>query len=479
MRTIHCPVSKTITIAEFLTSLYFKLGVDHAWQANKKTRWSEKQAQSYLTSVLSGMDANPMILVDVKACRDLAVTDWRKQDEDYFNEWLEQGCDFLVLDGNNRRINLKAFADGAFGFIEDTYDLKSGSPIKLDERSSKYSNLPEPIRKVFMEHTLKLEIYTDLTRDGCSQLFVNANNGVPLNPAEIRNAYTSNVANTIRQLAEEYAHFFRCGEKGDFEFHNNWMKASEFNRRGVDHFIAHMLYSWSLSEPDKPTNDQLLSMYLMNSEMNKTVRKFEVQFKRFAKEILSDKALRDLRINSMWDLWWVWKERVKDGYVLKKNTSIVEDYVDKIGAIRENRDFPAPENANWTSPTKYWKNLLAGRQTANNICRNTVVLEALDNFDEYFRKQTKRDSGQVASNTTLLNAAVRDKFMTPEGKSIPRGSLFSGQIEKGHIISDKNLRDAGLSSDVSVENTAPQYRTDNRKLGSKNIEKKKKESVSA
>ena len=188
-----------LTVLEFLQKIQPNQAADKAFQANEFTRWTEEQGSSYMTSTIRGMAPSKFIFCDVPACHASAIEHERQDDIEYFQKWLDAGVTYLNLDSNNRSINISAFVRGDFGIEEAMYSLNGGLyKIKKDindklvltddyEVDAK-TTMPKAMVNAYLNSLISLQMYTDVTRDELSEIFIRINDGKPLNDPEKRNA---------------------------------------------------------------------------------------------------------------------------------------------------------------------------------------------------------------------------------------------------------------------------------------------------
>lgn len=452
--------TKEVLMLDFITSIEPNQKADKAFQANAFTRWKPEQGSSYMTSTIRNMAPSKFIFCDVRKCLESAKERESKIDEVYFQKWLDAGVTYLNLDSNNRTMNIVGFIDGSFGVEEGSYeidgniftikkDLNDRLVFDRDKKEVDWENttLPKALVYAFLEAKVSLEIYEDTTREELSEIFSRINDGKPLNEPEKRNARTSDVANVIRDLAEQHKDRF-------FSNLTKWFTPEQQNRRGLDDFIAGMCHIFNEGIETTISPQSLESMYAINSKADKTISLFKKRFNQFM--TLASKG--DLNAipnrNSIFDLWIIFINLKTEKLEIKlgKEDEFIKHYVKVVGdLLRDKKLYPCGKG-----DPKSFETMVGGRQAANNVKRNEMIMKKL-NIGEYFILMDAR----TVNNSDKLAAAARDNFKTAENKDIDLSKLQTKVYHKGHI---KPFRDTGITN---VDNTIIQEDKDNLKLGKK------------
>lgn len=452
--------TKEVSMLDFIIQVEPNQAADKAFQANEFTRWKVEQGSSYMTSTIRNMAPSKFIFCDVKKCLESSIDRESKIDEEYFQRWLDSGVTYLNLDSNNRTINIVGFIDGTFGVEEGTYEINGNIfKIKTDlndklifdreknEVDWNKTTLPKAIVNAFLEAKVSLEIYTDTTREELSEVFTRINDGKPLNEPEKRNARTSDVANIIRELAEQYKDRF-------FSPLTKWFTPEQQNRKGLDDFIAGMCHVFFEGIDKTISPASLSNMYRIGSEVDQSISIFKKRFNQFMNWVSKGDLNAIPNRNSIFDLWIIFFNLKSDNLEIKpgKEDDFIKHYVKVVGdLLRDKNTYPCGKG-----DPKSFETMIGGRQAANNIKRNEMIMDKL-NIDDYFIKMDARS----VNDYTKLAAAARDNFKTPEGKDIDLSKLQTKEYHKGHI---EPFRDTGKTN---IDNTVIQTSEDNIKLGKK------------
>ena len=274
-RIINCE-DCIITVKEFLSDLYKYLMADLAFQAAEDSRWDEKQKSQYITALIRGMAPSKFIFADVKECLNFARENHSPLDIEYYQSWLDAGVQFLNIDSNNRTINIFDFVNDKFPILPGNYYINDTHIQIVAGKNDTYSTMPKVLMERFEQSCITATLYLDSSREELSDLFININNGKPLNAPEKRNAKTSNIAAVVRELSNLYYDRF----VGD---DISWIAKKEANRRKIDDFIASMASVFFYGLQHSSSEKSLWNMYESGSVASKNAPQFKSFFLMFMK----------------------------------------------------------------------------------------------------------------------------------------------------------------------------------------------------
>lgn len=440
------------TVSEFLEKIRPLVAADLAFQASLRTRWSYAQKCGYIASQAVGSAPSSFIFADVERCLEHAHENEKYEDIQYFQYWLDKGVRYLNIDSNNRTINLEAFEKGEFPIAKGEYRFDEWIGV-IGEGCDHYDTLPSVVRKAFDESAITIQLYVDAGRDDLSRIFINVNDGNPLNEPEKRNAFTSDIAKTIRELASKYDSFF-------FTKDTLWFTENDAIRRGIDDFIAAMMYFYFNEFHRSANKANLWSAYEVNSLEDKHQVKFKGAFDKFMRLLKKNDKLKALpNRNSIFDLWTLYVLEIKEGKTIDDNKMkmLVSDFVKVVSLlVAEKKTHSHPS---WKEP-KSFATIVGGRQPTNNKMRYELISERLD-MNKYF---TKLDKKRTVSGLEKLGVAMMSNWKTPEGKNIDPSKLNDGvTYHKGHKIPYIE------GGETTLENTVIQEARDNLKLGANRL----------
>jgi hypothetical protein len=182
-----------------------KVGLDLSFQS--EARWEATTKTEYVTSLIKGMAPSRIIVANIESC----MEEFTEGDDNYnyFDGWYNQGKEYISVDGNNRTRTIDEYLNGKVSIAHGEYNLPDATVV-IGENNDKFINHPKVLRE-HITNNIKISIceYVKATRSDLSELFTNINNGVPLNPQELRNAILVPYADEIRKLAKKYSSAFQ------------------------------------------------------------------------------------------------------------------------------------------------------------------------------------------------------------------------------------------------------------------------------
>ena len=193
-------------------------------------RWPDLVQQYYAGSILLGKASSNIVLADIQKCLDNC--DGNLEDEMYYGRLLEQGYQFISVDGNNRCVTIRRIADDEIKFEHGHYNI-DGKVYKITKHNSKWSTLDSTLKNhVLANKPLRVEIIIRATNADLADEFLRINNGVKHNPQERRNAVYCALADDVRRLADE-EHYAEVLEL--------FIEKAQLKRRKGDEVIAEMI----------------------------------------------------------------------------------------------------------------------------------------------------------------------------------------------------------------------------------------------
>jgi hypothetical protein len=186
---------------------YFRerVALDTSFQS--ESRWEEKQATAYMTSLITGMAPSKIVVANIKECMDKCMVE--SKDYEYYNDWLQKGFEWISIDGNNRTITIDQYLNGSVKLKHGQYPLPNGV-VDINDKNDTYKKHPK-ILLDFIESSVEITVaeYVSATRNDLSNIFINVNDGVSLNAQELRNARLVPFAGWVRDTVKKHKNEFR------------------------------------------------------------------------------------------------------------------------------------------------------------------------------------------------------------------------------------------------------------------------------
>ena len=191
-------VTRDISVRKMLALNEF-IGTDESFERPLGC-WSPSDHNSYLESVWSRDNANPIVVSNNNESRQFSQNIGNTSSQNYFNTQLSQNNKFTSIDGQHRRNAIKEFVKGDRNFTGIAEDHEGN---KQFFRSVHFKDLPEQFQDSFMESEIVWQEYT-LTRSQMSVLWRRINSGATPTAQQMRNAIQTPIAAWTRSMASNY-----------------------------------------------------------------------------------------------------------------------------------------------------------------------------------------------------------------------------------------------------------------------------------
>jgi len=173
--------------------------LDETYQ--RRGAWNLKGKQNFLKSLLLGKSFTEIIVLNIEKSLKSSKT---QEDISYYKELLKN-YKYISLDGNNRTTTISellnseiSFPDIRFSIGGETYNLKGKYYNELNDEVSQI------IKKYIDNISINISYISDVSNNELNKLFLNVNQGVPVNNQEKRNAKLTEVSKYIRALSKQY-----------------------------------------------------------------------------------------------------------------------------------------------------------------------------------------------------------------------------------------------------------------------------------
>mgnify|MGYP000704585618 FL=1 len=184
---------------------YGKIYLDDSFQSEE--RWSDKDKQEYMASLLEGRAITSIILADLASLVAALKIAFTEENEDYkfFKNLIDQGYEYITIDGNNRDRCISDFVEKKFALTNNEYNTGASylPTFKVDSSNNKYDTLPANAKKFIDDIELNVLVVTQCDRRGLADLFIAVNKGMNLNAQERRNAIMCVFGAEVRKLVKK------------------------------------------------------------------------------------------------------------------------------------------------------------------------------------------------------------------------------------------------------------------------------------
>ena len=178
--------------------------------------WKNENKLKYFVSLLYNRTEGSLIVVNVELALEFLKDQTSPSSECYkqmndaiklFERTLEEGKQWIVLDGNNRLAFIIAL-------LSDEYRIPAGeyTYIKADDTtghfivsrgSDTFADLPKVVRDTILNRLQVVSEYTHIDWYGMSATFINVNMMVAPNDQELRNAQVSDYSRWVNKLRKD------------------------------------------------------------------------------------------------------------------------------------------------------------------------------------------------------------------------------------------------------------------------------------
>jgi hypothetical protein len=187
---------KTIKLNKFVNDVIDTIEIDEAFQ--RRTCWSNEKKRRYIASFVHKLAITPIIVADCESGREFSARKIDFSSEDKYKGLLGRGLKYVSLDGQNRTNALKEFMNNEFTISGEFIDADD---LEVIVENQHYKDLSPRLQDKIRDIDVNLAAMEDLLYGKLSDVFVNINDGMPLNPMEIRNAFNTPISETMRNIA--------------------------------------------------------------------------------------------------------------------------------------------------------------------------------------------------------------------------------------------------------------------------------------
>jgi len=171
--------------------------------------WRCNDRKSYFQSLLMNRLEGNFVVVDLElASNKLQRIAPQNRAHNFFKNLESQGYEYIILDGNNRFKFLSALMRDEWQIPKGVYTYVLEDDVQqlvVGPHNNTFSKLPKLVRNLISKRQVVISEYTQIDYKGLSEVFLNVNSGVELNPQEKRNAFGTAWADYVRELRKDLA----------------------------------------------------------------------------------------------------------------------------------------------------------------------------------------------------------------------------------------------------------------------------------
>lgn len=165
------PISTQLTISDH----YIMFGdgkVIRCKKFNRKSCWETSDIEKWYSSVQKGWNVNPLIYIHIDSCIEFAIEKGNETDRKYFQNYKNQGYEYITIEGGNRN----------------------------DATESFYHAFPQ-----YRDKLVNVTIIKSISREEMHEGYVRLAHGVSPNRQEKRTGIFGEVSDLVRKTSEKMA----------------------------------------------------------------------------------------------------------------------------------------------------------------------------------------------------------------------------------------------------------------------------------
>lgn len=168
----------------------------------RDSNWSVDKKRSYIKSIFRGETLGSICVSNVRESLEHFQDEPDKGSIDYFQELLDNGIEYVSIDGQHRTKAILEFFEGKFSLTSKIYDVQSRQVVSLEnafwnEIQEKYPAAAEK----FQDAEINVEEVNKISLARLPEVFKNLNDGTPLSDQQKRQASHREIADYFKVLA--------------------------------------------------------------------------------------------------------------------------------------------------------------------------------------------------------------------------------------------------------------------------------------
>lgn len=469
----HDVIEDKPTFKRIAEHYYFRTKLDNAFQRNggweRGSGWTIKQHRKYLDSAYANCSSNPsmsnpIILVNIRECLRVCYTksDIKEYKDSipYFEKCLEEGYEFISIDGNNSTSTIVNFIKGVDPDILTLSDGRSFNQLSEEERDD------------FLRGRFNVHIIRNMNLEQMCEHFRNLNSQSSLNPQENRQSRISDLATFIRATANEFhSPKDENGINSDNYFYNLvFSKSESLDMRKHEELMATLCYMIYHSFSKDANQTSLDQMYENIKEFDQ-ITKDNVSFihSELRKVGLATKRRKNQIKQGKLIFFGILLLDIKDsGFKVKNHGSLFDKFLEKDADwIKQSEIMKKTKSLEYYEENA-WDYMCQHFRVPKNFKRG--MLKLLDWFENQHQQLIDEDIvAKVRKNETFSFADKLMLYALQDGKDrngneIPISSVYNGEVHADHVQSVKN------GGKTEISNAELMFAKDNLEKGSQNNE---------
>jgi len=447
---------------EQIIEQYLKTFLDGSFQRygglDNGSGWGKKQSSEFIGNLIAGKAIGTRIIVArVADCLQWAIAQKSQEDIEYFQGVLNEGYEEISIDGNNTASAIYGFVEGKIPALIPDAHTRS----KLHKKHFKDLDAQQQYHVRHFQQVTKLELRKISKVDMCDE-FRNVNRAVPLNDQEWRQARSTDLTATIREISNVST--IRDGFLFVFK------KLTSYDRRTHEQMTAQLCIkhdkSFDTSLMKKALDDYYKENNSVDSNTQKTVRNILKEVKKCRDAVLNKNQIKTGLWHNLCDVIYLVDEY---GLQIDDYEEFMEWFLAKdaeYNAYAETVIEKEKEEKSYIHWTTTYGDQKFYRKTAvlfgSHLYKEKEKLINNGALSEKPKIRTSKDSFTFKDKLRLWNL---QGGKTRDGDVIDILDLYKGgKYETDHRISVAN------GGETTIENAELMTTKENRKKGSKDNE---------
>lgn len=449
-------VRKTITFEKLINlALNNKIYVDHAFQRKGGfhfgSGWSNENFPSYIVSTFADSYANSITLINIeKTMAALVKQDSIRHREDikYLQHKLDEGFEYISVDGNNTTSCIYEFFKNSFQYEESD-----------DESENYFKDLSQVSKDSWLAKVISFNEIEETTIEQACDLFRNMNLQTSLNHQERRQARVTSLASTIRKMGDDYKDLFS---------YFLYKETKQLDNRMHEAFIAQIALNLDQGKT-RLVNENLDEFYRDTSKLSQdtvnTLNLILSEMQEISKEVGRLTKGHQMSKGDLFSIFFMLQSLFDKKYKIVDRRKFFSEVAKEVHSLKlqskkiTKEDEQEKSYTYWTAHYYSLPSLPRAKKAltewfANNCLalQNQGLIEVVRTHKDNFSAEEKREA------TLLQNETDR------QGNPCLLIDTMTGKTHGDHVVSIKN------GGQTKIENLEVMFARDNLKKGANNNE---------
>jgi hypothetical protein len=177
-------------VREFVKSFCDEIGLDPHYERPKGC-WDKKNKCAFISSQSQGIASSPLVVSEIRSTIKVEEKTENTPSINFLKKLQSEGINYISIDGKHRRVCLKEFVNNKFAFTGILHDLEGRSQHFNHKH---FKDIPHSFQLAFLQTTVVITEFRDITRIACSTIARNLNDGSPFTAQQSRNTHPTQIS---------------------------------------------------------------------------------------------------------------------------------------------------------------------------------------------------------------------------------------------------------------------------------------------